>query len=43
LWWGQIFSITVIDSRSRAGGLFYEHSRTDPSVSYAALLAAFAT
>ena len=43
LWWGQLFSITGDRFTYLAlAGLFYEHSRTDTSASYAALLAVFA-
>jgi MFS family permease len=43
LWWGQFFSITGDRFTYLAlAGLFYEHSRTDSSTSYAALLAVFA-
>lgn len=43
LWWGQFFSITGDRFTYLAlAGLLYEHSRTDSSVSYAALLAVFA-
>jgi MFS family permease len=43
LWWGQLFSITGDRFTYLAlAGLFYEHSQTDSSASYAALLAVFA-
>jgi MFS family permease len=43
LWWGQLFSITGDRFTYLAlAGLFYEHSQTDSTVSYAALLAVFA-
>ncbi len=43
LWWGQLFSITGDRFTYLAlAGLFFEHSRTDPRASYAALLAVFA-
>ncbi len=43
LWWGQIFSITGDRFTYLAlAGLLYEHSKTDASASYAALLALFA-
>jgi len=43
LWWGQLFSITGDRFTYLAlAGLFFEYSRSDPSGSYAALLAVFA-